>query len=303
METEDVPALARFWTERVPCPHPPSDHWFPVEALAFVGSRLFGGWNGTEMQVAELIPTLLQPPELVFRGAEPREPEIEELLPAYLDALEFARRAGFGADISSHETFSWDDWQEARRAANDAFFRRARCKIVRKKSISFLVEALSNGRLRSKWRTQGGGEAQDIPAQWWALDDPLARFRTCGLDPENPWNTSIASTAWFFVNADDLRILIDRALRPGDRSTNNGQPAAVNAPARVSMRAIADYVELANREGWSQLKLIKSAASHFPEGSPSRAALIRMDCEIREAMRLPPRARGAPRKEGRNSPK
>lgn len=72
-------------------------------------------------------------------------------------------------------------------------------------------EALAMDAVRCWARPKGGGEPVSLRPGVWELDDFTARFATCAIDPEAPFD-STATSHWIFVEADGWNALVEQTL-------------------------------------------------------------------------------------------
>lgn len=67
-----------------------------------------------------------------------------------------------------------------------------------------IVELAQSGLLKTYARPYGGGEAGELAAGAWEIDDGMQRVSTCTIDPQHPFDPMAPPTHFIFVDASDL---------------------------------------------------------------------------------------------------
>jgi len=113
-------------------------------------------------------------------------------------------------------------------------------------SIRLLGKLLVEDRLKAWARPIGGGQAVEMPADLWELDDFTHRFATCALDMRRPFDASSPPTHRIFIGDEDHKAIFDgccegvpRPIMKKERATSTemepGPDLAVPPPVPVGI--------------------------------------------------------------------
>jgi len=187
-------------------------------------------WAGNEMRLADILYRPLLSAEDIFEDEDPSAEEITRHLSAYRVAHQLVGEVTKSPD-DGRSSFSRLQWEEARTAAAQVEYVWLQARQRRDLIVAFLTTNAASGKIPTVWRPVGGGEPEPIPTGWWQLDNPLPRFRACGLEPQKPMDSSATPTAFFFFeSAALLALLKPEQAKVLETDTDAPEPAVLALP-------------------------------------------------------------------------
>ena len=232
----------KLWLQGSENPVPPPGYLFPVEAFDRAGRALWKNeWIGREMRVAELpLRPLPELPASAFPGGLMLKQDADMNRISYWMAKQIADLLpDFDLDLPSL-TASMDireeDYNRVRTEYDRLRDRWIVCRVRWKDTVEKLCQRFAVGSIGTVYRIKGGGRPEPISQDWWQIDSYFARLRSCGLNPEYPFDPPAERTAWFFVNEEDL----DREL-----GSQHGADCSERSHAIVSQDVhLSPYIRL-----------------------------------------------------------
>jgi hypothetical protein len=88
-----------------------------------------------------------------------------------------------------------------------------KCRRQAPKLAAAFTAVLSSGEVKSGYSLIGGGAVTEMPKSWWLTDDPMLRYRTFSIDPDNPFSESTSLPCWIWIDDHSLKIASDRLFR------------------------------------------------------------------------------------------
>lgn len=158
-----------------------------------------------------------------------------------------------------------------------------------------------------RWFLKHPERDEDYPSYLSGFDIPMfvAGASLRALLPKLEGEVRLAVTAGSPRNSDDLSDIIlkefqDRTAGESSAVSLDEKPPAEAPQSKlkpVSSVKLKHWAKRRNQQGATQLDLIRERGAAFPNNSrPSRDAVIAVDAEAREALGLPPRTVGSPKK-------
>ena len=136
-----------------------------------------------------------------------------------------------------------------------------------------LQSLLLAGRLRAFARPLGGGRPVPLGSHLWEIDDPLPRFATSAINPDQPFSLEAEPTHWILVDSQDVAAIAARLCGASVDSLTHIPNVAVISEKKMStdVQAAGDPGFLRLSEVQAMTKMSRStiyakvARQEFPE--------------------------------------